>query len=164
MATVPSSGSFAKRLVALDRGYGVLALAGIQAAVALFLLKKASTQTSALAGLGWTAACFLAYRIHAGICRRRERERSGRSADQELSEGLTLLLTGDLVGAETHFRDLAALYPRDVEASLYLGLTLRDQGNLPTARAILKKSLRMDLGRKWTPEILKLLVVPHQTG
>ncbi len=77
--------------------------------------------------------------------------------DAELLRGMRLLLANDRFAAETVFREILARNPADVEATLYLGLVLREHGDLAGSARVLKRALRIDVARKWTGEIRGLL-------
>ncbi len=77
--------------------------------------------------------------------------------DAELLRGMRALLANDRFGAEAVFREMLARNPTDVEATLYLGLVLREHGDVRGSAKILSRALRIDVSRKWTGEILPLL-------
>lgn len=151
MTPLPAS-PLHKRLRTIRRAYG--AAAAFAALVAAGAAAMRGGMTLSLAGAAAGLTALAAGALHARILRKKT---GSVNPDAEFRRGVQLLLANDRFGAESAFRDLAARNTRDVEATLYLGLVLREHGDARGAARMLKRALRLDLGRKWGREILELL-------
>lgn len=152
----PQGLSLPRRLARARRAGG--ALAALAAALAgWFAMGRAGTEAAVLSAAAVVAAGDLAWRFRAGRLRAAFLRTLEGGADAALARGQALLLAGDRAGAERLLGDLSSARPRDPEAHLYWALALREQGDLPGSERALRKALRLDLGRRWTAEILALL-------
>lgn len=154
MTAPPDRPPLAKRLRALRRRGAIGAALAAAAGAAAGAWAQGSAAGALLGPLAG-GALLGAVGVRATLLRRAGR--AGFDPDAELSRGLSLILAGERFAAETCFREILARFPRDVEASFYLGLTLREHGDRAGAHRALARTLRIDVARKWTREIMAIL-------
>ena len=84
MNTTTQPASFTRRLAALNRGYAILWLAGIQVALAAGLMRGVPAWKTSLACGGWSTLCALARFLHLRSARAGERTHRGLTSDEEI--------------------------------------------------------------------------------